>query len=223
MLLLFPSISTALCDIFQPSSNLQRPGGLIAVLYPWAVTGRVADTLRTQYKAEERSLVKAPSVLSNPDPVKIAGRSHSLRRNPSYHRALHILQFPDWLHQHMSQADRKYALWFDPSDGFIRPDSSEWKGGETRALDVILKRCGAHRVHIKDPEVRVIFVHVGSLVAFQRFSHLVRRRKKWPWVQFFTYGTHETIGPERWGIQEIYPLGTSVLKLSLLRCLTVRY
>lgn len=213
MLLLFPSVSEALCDIFKPSLDLKQPGGFIAVLYPWAVPGKVAKTLRTQYRAEERSLVRAPSVFSNPDPVKLSDRSHSLRLYPSYHRALHILQFPNWLHRHMSQADRKYALVFEPSDGKIGQESSEfkeeWRGSETRALQTILKRCGAQRVHLKDDKLRTIFVHVGSLVAFQKFSHLARKRKKWPWVQFFTYGTHETVGPERWGVHEIYPLGAS--------------
>lgn len=113
----------------------------------------------------------------------------------------------------MSQADRKYALVFEPSDGKIGQESSEfkeeWRGSETRALQTILKRCGAQRVHLKDDKLRTIFVHVGSLVAFQKFSHLARKRKKWPWVQFFTYGTHETVSPERWGVHEIYPLGAS--------------
>lgn len=208
MLLLFPSVSEALCDIFKPSRDLQQPGGFVAVLLPWAVTGRAAKKIRTQYKVEERSLVRAPSVLSNPDPVKVSGHARSLRHNPSYHLALHILQFPDWLHRYLSQPDRKYALWFEPSDGYIKQDSSEWKGSETRALETILKRCGAQRAHLKDDKLRVIFVHVGSLIALQKFSQLARKRKKWHWVQFFTYGTHETVSPERWGIQEIYPLGT---------------
>lgn len=216
MLLLFPSASKGLCDRFNASSDLRQPGGFVAVLIPWSVTATAAKGLRTLRTALERDLAKAPSILSNPEPVKGSDPSRSLRINPSYHRALHMLQFPDWLHQYMSQADRKYALWFEPSDGYIRQDLAEWKGSETRALEMILKRCGAQRVSMKEDSVRVIFVHVGALVAFQSFASLARRRKKWPWMQFFTYGTHETIPPDRWGIQEIYPLGAYKLLTALL-------
>ena len=89
-----------------------------------------------------------------------------------------MLQFPDWLHQYMSQPDRKYALWFEPSDGFIGNDSSQFKGSETRALETILKVCKAQKVSPKEDSVRAIFVHVGALVAFQNFTSLAKRRKK---------------------------------------------
>jgi len=128
-------------------------------------------------------------------------RGHLLRRYPIYCRGVFALKFPKWLHDHMSQPNREFCIWNDGADGYPKLPYLE-----TRWLLSILSHCRAKDAGRK-ADVRVVFVHVGAMKTLYKLPALVERRSRRPEIQFFTYGTHESVSPERWGIHEIFPLG----------------
>jgi hypothetical protein len=129
----------------------------------------------------------------------MAGQERSLRKFPSYHRALSILGFPKWLYDEMPKS--KYCIWNKDGDG-----TPSEPGFETRALMHVLKERGAEDVGPK-ADVSFIFVHVGAIRTLCRLLALADRRMKRLDIQFVAYGTHHTIPPSRWGVRRIYPAG----------------
>ncbi|THH16827.1 hypothetical protein EW146_g3874 [Bondarzewia mesenterica] len=198
LLLIIPSASDALCAEFKVPSELQKSSLFVAALVPWALPEKQASSLRIWRMPEERE--PFAYLTDNAEPVVVADLARSVRSEPRYHRALHVLRFPKWLHSFMSQPGRKYCLWKMRGDG--TPEELE-----TQALKCILGRCAGAEDAGHKADVRVVFVHVGSLDSLHKLPALAERRKKRPEIQFFTYGTHERVPPERWGIHEIYPLG----------------
>ena len=136
----------------------------------------------------------------------MAGRERSLRKFPSYHRALSILGFPKWLYDEMPKT--KYCIWNKDGDG-----TPSEPGFETRALMDVLKERGAEDVGL-NAEVSFIFVHVGAINTLRRPHVLTERWMKRLDIQFVTYGTHHTIPPARWGVRLIYPAGGCLLTCS---------
>lgn len=198
LMLVIPSTSAELCHEFKVPMRLQNTGALIAALIPWAMPEKEAVALRIWRTPEEKKMFT--QLIRNPEPISDPPRV--LRGDPMYHRALHILKFPKWLHGHMSQTDRMYCIWN------FRVDHSQ-EEFETIALRSILKRCGAPDVGL-NTHARIVFVHVGSLNTLSKLPTLTERRKKFAHTQFFTYGTHQSVSYKRWGVREIYPLGLFV-------------
>ncbi|KAJ6574781.1 hypothetical protein B0H19DRAFT_1254435 [Mycena capillaripes] len=185
-LLLFPPVKSILVRIFQAPDDLVNSNGLIAALLPW----------KLDPNESRRSFLpsgpKAP-IPSSEDWKKNMAKS-------KYQLALRILKFPASLHEWMSKSGRPYCIW---------PPSEDRRGNrdrETGYLTSILKECGAKKVGFKsDP--RAIFVHVGALKSISKMPFLVQRRRQTCSIYFYTYGTHESVHPEYWGLREIYPLG----------------
>jgi hypothetical protein len=82
---------------------------------------------------------------------------------------------------------------------------------ETLLLYSIMEQCRAKYQNSASPDVRIVFVHIGALKTIHKFPSFVERCSKAQMVQFYTYGTHESIPPDEWGIREIYPCGMSHL------------
>jgi len=192
MLLVFPPTMDDLCRRFKVPAHLQQIGSLVSALLPWAlpVAKRKEDSRKLYFSDD------AISSMSSFD-----RREFTLKTLPTYHRAIHILRFPKWLHDYMSQPNRPYCVWWAPADG-----TSKEPGMETKLLLSILKQCRAKDVGHK-ADVRAVFVHVGALQSLHKLPALVERRSKRPEIQFYTYGTHESVSPDQWGIRGIFPLG----------------
>jgi len=196
-LLLFPPALGDLCRRFDVSSSLQQNSSLVAALIPWRLSPKYQayewrKRFSTHHLADE-TIFK---------PTLDAGRwSRSLRVKSHYHHALRILQFPKWLHDYMSQPNRAYCVWWESGDG-----TKKDQGLETTLLFSIMEQCRAKNVGHK-ADVRAVFVHVGALRSLHKLPALVERRSKRPEVNFYTYGTHESVPSERWGIHEIFPIG----------------
>ncbi|KAJ7139793.1 hypothetical protein C8R44DRAFT_867898 [Mycena epipterygia] len=186
-LLLFPPNHGILIRMFRVPHELASSSSLVAALLPWKVfpeeSRRPFDLLPS---------TKLPVI--SPTDWKKTMLKHK------YQLALRVLKFPAPLHEWMSKSNRPYCIW---------PPSGDQKGArdrETGYLMSILTQCGAKRVGFK-ADIRAIFVHVGALKHVQKMPLLVDRRSGTCSVRFHTYGTHETVHPEYWGVREIYPFG----------------
>jgi hypothetical protein len=197
LLLVFPVTNLVLCKEYNVRPEMRKAGQFIAALLPWKVVG---------VKARAHRLFRDPCDRTHgiyrpgkTDYIVMAERERSLRKDPSYHRALSILGLPKWLYDEMSKA--KYCIWNKDGDG-----TPSEPGFETRALIHVLKKRGAEDVGIK-ADVSFVFVHVGAIKTLCLLPALMERRMKRLDIRFVTYGTHHTIPPARWGVRQIYPAG----------------
>ena len=126
----------------------------------------------------------------------------------SFYQAVHILEFPRAVYEYIRAKDRPndcpHCIWYNDSDS-----SFSDAGYETKLLRKILAVARSDDVGFK-ADVRVIFVHVGSLSTLQNLIALAERRMKRPEIRFITYGTHPSVPRNRWGVRDIYPVGASL-------------
>ncbi|KDQ54746.1 hypothetical protein JAAARDRAFT_347429 [Jaapia argillacea MUCL 33604] len=196
ILLVFSSVTGSLSNRFKVPADLRDTGLLVAVLLPWRLPSDNYSKL--EWVRSHSSLSKDPIDISR---LITSPLPHS-RLHLAVARSIHLLQFPKWLLDHMSvQPPRPYCVWWTPADG-----STTHKGFETNALKTLMRHCGAKDVGHK-ADVRVVFIHIGALTTLCKLPALVERRCKRPEIQFITYGSHESVPPEQWGVREIYPLG----------------
>jgi len=198
LLLVFPATNLVLCKEYNVRPEMRKAGHFIAALLPWKVVGT---------KARAHRLFRDPCDRTHgsyrpggkTESIVMAERDRSLRKDPSYHRAVSILRLPRWLYDEMPKS--KYCIWNKDGDG-----TPSEPGFETRALIHVLEKRGAEDVGIK-ADVSFVFVHVGAIKTLYLLPALMERRMKRLDIRFVTYGTHHTIPPARWGVRQIYPAG----------------
>ncbi|KZT21687.1 hypothetical protein NEOLEDRAFT_1181525 [Neolentinus lepideus HHB14362 ss-1] len=194
VLLVFPSGMSKLTDMFKVPLDLRINNSLTAVLLPWRLTSEKYKKVGWQGEG------KLPVNDGRPD----SGRAIvTAAKIPALVlQAIHLLNFPQWLYDHMVMRDSKrpYCIW----NTYDRMSTKLCV--ETSALQVILKHCGASDVGLK-ADVRVVFIHVGSLDTIHKLPAFVERRCRRPEIQFVTYGTYENVPIGRWGVREIFPVG----------------
>ncbi|KZT06371.1 uncharacterized protein LAESUDRAFT_726201, partial [Laetiporus sulphureus 93-53] len=202
LLLMFPPSNKELFMLFKVPNDYVDNTQLIVVLVPWEMP-------RHQY--EKASWFKrrvAPSNEGSPQASlikQLRGVGRTFSDNRQLYRALYVLKFSRSVIDYMSWPKRPYCVWHTPGDGTMAES-----GAETAMLRAVLEAYTAEDVGYKK-DVRAIFIHVGALASFNAFPALAERRSKRPDIQFYTYGTHESISPERWGIREIYLFGGVVM------------
>ncbi|CAL1696456.1 unnamed protein product [Somion occarium] len=201
LLVVFPSTHTDICNLLKVPLYLAHDGALIAALIPWTLA---SEQYQKNRWTKSRSLISATEHGLDPgftELFKTTGKQLILT-HPSLQRGLRIHKFPKKLFDSLTK--KPYCVWFSPTDG---PMNSP--GFETASLKAVLKACGAFDVGYKK-DVKAIFVHVGALNTMHKVPSIANRRAKIPDLRFFTYGTHETVPPERWGVREVYPIGGCV-------------
>ena len=203
MLLVFPTSLEALCSRLRVPDSIKQDGGLATALFGWSPT--VTSVRAYEWRGVLKNPERENAGISILDRDR---RDRTIKNNCMHFYAFEILKFPDWLFQHMSMPNRPYCVWWENGDSTM----SE-KGFETTLLFSILNQCGAKDVGYKK-DVRAVFVHVGALPTLHKLPAFAERRSKRFEVHFFTYGTHESVSPERWGVREIYPLGTRLSSYS---------
>jgi hypothetical protein len=196
----FPHVLVGLCRCLKVPSGVQVSGSLVAVLLP----------LASSLAQCSRSWRKPPSMYipaeTHMEPM-IADKTRwdrSIRTKPFYQHAIRMLQFPSWLHEYLSAAEhtRAFCVWWETGD--VRKKKAAM---ETKFLYSIMEQCRAKHSSSSSSDIRVVFVHVGALKNIHKFPSFVERCSKGNLIQFYTYGTHESIPPEEWGVREIYPCG----------------
>ncbi|KAI6045045.1 hypothetical protein EDC04DRAFT_3137369 [Pisolithus marmoratus] len=189
VLVVFPAVFLSLVKLLQLPEDQVIEGSLHVVLIPFSIP------LSSLVKVGNKHIQDVQS-LSPP-----LGKLHPLQKKPIILQAISCLQFPTSLLEFLDGPNRTYAVWFSPSDC-----SHSTSGLETALLQLILGATKATPSNVKD-DVRVIFVHVGSMSRIQALPSVVNKLSEFPETQFFTYGTHPTVQSQRWGVHEIFPLG----------------
>ncbi|EGO03137.1 hypothetical protein SERLA73DRAFT_158732 [Serpula lacrymans var. lacrymans S7.3] len=204
MLILFPPTLRDPCDRLAVPAHLTVRGSresdrLIVVLVPFVLTS-------AKYKAHEvgmpiDAILRRLPNIDGTDPDGLERRYRSLVSKQYFYRATNILQISQELRDFMSsRSPRPYCIWSSVEDG-----SSSFTV-EANLLKAVLEKCGAPDVGYS-AEARVVFVHNGALSTLHKLPALAERRGQRSEVRFFTFGTHETVSPDRWGVREIYPIG----------------
>lgn len=211
VLLIFPSAISEICSTLKLASQMRASSSpLMAALIPWKLT---ADQYRdTEWQKAQESLNPADGRIEPRLAESIDGLSRTLTAKPYYARGLRIHHFTVADYDFFKRAPRKYCIWNAPSDGTIKEP-----GFETKTLIAILDAWKAENAGYK-ADVRVVFVHVGALRSVHKLEALALRRSKRPEMRFYTYGTHHSVSPERWGVREIYPLGMSAIIFTFIDC-----
>ena len=187
---------------FNVPSDLLRPQSLVISLLPWQLSTRqISMDWREPVSSTLRKAVSIQPTL--PD---FARWERSIRSKVSYHHALRLLQFPKELHDFMVREQaRTFCVWWDGGDN---TNIKSYAGIETNYLMSVMEQCRAGHVPTKTTTVaRVVFIHVGALKTVHKLPGLSERRGKHPSVRFYTYGTHDSVTPQFWGIREIWPCG----------------
>ncbi|KAH9937573.1 uncharacterized protein B0H18DRAFT_1113390 [Fomitopsis serialis] len=196
LMLVFPSSINELCRLLKVPPQTLVDAPMIAALLPWELTRQEFDEAKWFKTRSDDALT------ASLDPVVDAAAREMFSKNPAVHRALRILNVPHRLFKFLSASSRTYCIWYSPADGQV----GELAGMETAALRTLLAAFKANDMGYKK-DVRIVFVHVGALKTIYKLQALAERRNKRCELRFYTYGTHESVPPERWGIREIYPLG----------------
>ncbi|EKM60867.1 uncharacterized protein PHACADRAFT_204012 [Phanerochaete carnosa HHB-10118-sp] len=198
VLLLVPTASHNICKALKVPEQL-RQHALIAVLIPWKLT--VEQYQKYEWQAAHGRLNLDDGHISLELGSKISDLSKKLTANPQLAQGLRLHHFNAADYDFFTRGVRKYCIWHYPSDG-----SPTDLGFETRLLVAILDEWNAERAGYKE-DTRVVFVHVGSLHELHKLQALALRRYKRPELRFYSYGTHASVPPGRWGVREIYPVG----------------
>ncbi|KAI0076249.1 hypothetical protein K474DRAFT_1282466 [Panus rudis PR-1116 ss-1] len=197
ILIVFPNTHAQISKVLNVPQYLRDEYGLIGALVPWKLSTEEYQKNRWT-KPRESAESKEPLV----DPALVKMDKQKISRKPPISRGLRLNKFPKVLHELLTVSKRKaYCIWFTPSDG-----NAKRPGLETSSLQAILKEYDAKDVGYKT-DVNFIFIHVGALHTMHHIPAIGMRRSKQPQLQFFTYGTHSTVPPERWGLRQVYPLG----------------
>ncbi|KAJ3502486.1 hypothetical protein NLJ89_g8864 [Agrocybe chaxingu] len=175
--------------VAQFKAPMLLPEELIVAVCPWPLSAE-------QTKLEPAAQHQEAKTLKPTLPRK--SWSSSLRNKPKYHRALRMLGFPQTLHDTYAARSHPYLyyIWDDPRN------SSKI---ESDCLRSILSQVRMKEVP-PAKEARVVFIHVGALKTLHNLKGLNMRREA-PHIQFYTFGSHESIHPSAWAVKEVYPIG----------------
>ncbi|KAI0094587.1 hypothetical protein BDY19DRAFT_913567 [Irpex rosettiformis] len=205
LLVIFPSAITEVCNIFKVPAYLRDKSSLLAALVPWSLSPNemienmwTQPTNRIPFKGE-----------INPELLRIIEAQEKTRRlvkNPSFAAGLRIHKFTPEIYSFLTRTPRSYCIWHTSpgqKPDTSKPDGTQW---ETRGLVAVLEECYAKNAGHK-ADVRVVFVHVSALATFRKLPALAVRRLKQPDMRIYSYGSHTSVPPNRWGLREIYPIG----------------
>ena len=196
LLIVYPTDHPIANKVLQVPITLAKDTHLQAALVPWELTSKEFGS--TNWKQ------RVPTIETALDPKLVPvldARGREVVTKRRFHQALHILRIPRAVFDYVSLIPRPYCIWTGPTD-----TTSTSASYETSLLKEFLSTCkGKDMGHKAD--VRVIFVHVGGLATLHLLPALAERRMKTA-VRFLTYGTHPGVPRERWGVREIYPLGS---------------
>lgn len=199
---------TLLLELFKVPLELRGRSDqvfLVALLVPWSLS---PAQLAKDWRVSANMHLPADTDME-PMILDKTRWTRSIRTKPVYHHALRILQFPTWLNTFMSEPgrDRGFSVWWDGGDG-----SRKKPAMETHMLYAILEQCRAKKLS-NLADARVVFVHVGAIKTLHKLPGFLDLLSKSCHVQFYTYGSHESVPPEQWGVREIFPCGKFYLSL----------
>ena len=176
-----------------------RSAPLVAALIPWNLT--VEQYQHNEWQKTQAELSTQDGRIAPELAERIADVASALTAKPLYAQGLRQHHFSVADYEFFTRTSRNYCVWHAPADGSLKKP-----GFETKTLLAVLEVWKAQNVGYK-MDVRAVFVHVGALPTLHKLVALAMRRCKRPDMRFYSYGTHPTVHPERWGLREIYPIG----------------
>ena len=195
----FPPIIRPVCQRFKVPSEVQVSDSLVAVLVPWSST----PAQRSRSWRKPPSAYLPAEVRMSPMITDGSRWERSIRTKPKYQHAIRMLKFPLELHEYMSaEAHHQVfcAFWESADVKKKRAALDTWM------LYSVMEQCRTKHARITASNANVVFVHVGALKNIHKLPSFADRLSK-PQIQFYTYGTHESVPPEEWGVREIYTCG----------------
>ena len=131
---MFPTENHSLARRFAVPADLISGRFFTVVIIPWRIpTGRYKSL---NWRREGSSIHDRPSPEAPLAELRNSKEQY-LVKNSVYHRALFLLEFPDWLREFMSRGERPFCIWWNSGDEY-----NNQAGLETRLLHVVLSRCG---------------------------------------------------------------------------------
>ncbi|KAI5830309.1 hypothetical protein K523DRAFT_240130 [Schizophyllum commune Tattone D] len=225
-IILFPSSAVRVRELFECPAYYQRDDILFAALVPWRIVpvSAKADEHVSMYQFNEAT----PSLRSQPVPpvqmssdMKTDLSSRWTVMKGRYQEALHVLQFPKEVLEFVSKQERTFYI-HRPSDEFCPFDlqgrelkgraAEEVIGYETRLLQTVLRRGpieGERKPPAPSPLERTVWIHVGALHDIGSIPKLVERLGTHD-INFYSYGTHESVPRQMWGIHTLFTYGGAV-------------
>ncbi|KAL1742848.1 hypothetical protein HDZ31DRAFT_42357 [Schizophyllum fasciatum] len=225
-IILFPGAAIRLKELFECPTWYQRDDVLCAALVPWKIVPVSAkpDEHVSMYQFNEA----APSLRSEPVPpvqmssnMKVDLASKWTSKKARYHEALHVLQFPKEVLEFLVKQDRTFYI-HRPSDEFWPLLVQRWKpmgreaedavGYETQLLSTVLERGpldGDKKPSAPAPFERTVWIHVGALSDLGSIPKLVDRLKTHD-INFYSYGTHDSVPRQMWGVHTLFTYGGAV-------------
>lgn len=224
-----PTINRILLKEFKTPTVLLSGTAFTVVVLPWKLPTDVYHNFTDHLSR------KAPPSLPDMESA-LADSTRALAqtsmKNVNYLRAIHILRIPEWLQEFMAgDHPRPFCIWSDQGNG-----NDHASDMETRLLRAFISYCPSARdvghdsvsnsLRVKKSAVdglqsaaRITFIHVGALETIHRLPNIMKT-KAIAFNQFVTYGTHPMVHPSRWGMHEVYVLGTFVAYQARIYCLT---
>ncbi|KAL1731283.1 hypothetical protein EV714DRAFT_271947 [Schizophyllum commune] len=225
-IILFPNSAVRVRELFECPAYYQRDDILFAALVPWRIVpvSAKSDEHVSMYQFNEAT----PSLRSQPVPpvqmssdMKTDLSSRWTVMKGRYQEALHVLQFPKEVLEFISKQERTFYI-HRPSDEFCPFDlqgrelkgrvAEEVVGYETRLLQIVLRRGpieGERKPPAPSPLERTVWIHVGALHDIGSIPKLVERLGTHD-INFYSYGTHESVPRQLWGIHTLFTYGGAV-------------
>ncbi|TDL28823.1 hypothetical protein BD410DRAFT_781374 [Rickenella mellea] len=198
--IVFPSSNTTMCSRLEVPPFLCNTGNLVIALLPW----RVSPTIYNETRLRSSGKTMLPIGMDNQTEILHA----NTKSRYDYQMALDHLRLPEELVTFMPR--RPYCVWATPIETKPTNHGCTFAPNlqrDTEALLKVMKELQAENRGYKT-DIRVVFVHVGALCDMIRnLPAIMERRMRRPEIQFWTYGSHESVEPARWGSREIFPVG----------------
>ena len=198
LLLILPTHSVNICRALEVPEQL-RGTPLIAILVPWKLT--VEQYQKYEWQDAHGRLRPYDGEIAPELVDKLDTFGERVTTKSEIAQALRLFHFTAADQDFFKRSARRFCVWHSPADG-----RTTNPGFETKLLLELLGAWKAQNVGFKQ-DVRVIFVHVGAISSLHKLEAIALRRSRQPELRIYSYGTHPSVHPSRWGVRELYPVG----------------
>ena len=205
-LFIFPTHLDALCDILGVPASRRADCGLVGAFVSLASPSQHfgCDRWSSLPVREPRDRPLHTPMYHFPNSLEAASLL------PIFRYAVHMLSMPNHLLEFLANSpDLRYHICHGPNDSEPGHDLSMQgrPGVESTLLRLVLSHFHNASMQSYKNASNMVFVHIGDLSSLCRISDVASLKKEDNHLTFFTYGTHPSVDPSRWGFREIYPRG----------------
>jgi hypothetical protein len=170
---------------------------LVAAIVPWLLPP--SEICKQRLQSSQASAFST-------DGLTNLGRGFQSTKDAIIERATRMLRYPGWVNEYMNESIRQYCVWPQMTSN-IGGSSTRLEVTEVNYLKSILKECPLARERPTHEPLKALFIHCSALNKLHHLRDLQKRRKSLE-TRFILFGSSPNIPPERWGFEEVYPIGT---------------